>query len=154
MVPRLRPTIPRSLVHGSWVITNMAAARPVHAPIVASPRAASDKQMATASTTPATPSDDDARELFVANVYISEGRHEGRLSQLRSAAAGGCGGSHLLHVFVDGSYNRTGFTIGGVGADGVQATVVQLCQKAFALLDLTESEAWCGSAPLQYVPCV
>lgn len=76
------------------------------------------------------PNHDGSQELFVANCYVSEGRDERRLGLFRAAC-----GPQLVHEFVDRSYNRTGFTIGG-SIDNVETVAIRLCIEAFATLDL------------------
>ena len=83
--------------------------------------------------------------IAACNVYISEGR-DGKIIQKLNESVQNDNPSDtqrasLAHVFVDASYNRTGFTLIGSRLDAVVHGVLQLSKTALSLIDLREHDA-------------
>ena len=86
------------------------------------------------------------------NVYISQGRDESLIKSLVdeiTRVSHSFKGSHdgqknsltLGHIFVDSSYNRTGFTLVGSSVDAVAQGAAALSHKALSCIDLREHDA-------------
>ena len=86
------------------------------------------------------------------NVYISQGRDESLIKCLVdeiTRVSHSFKGSHdgqknsmtLGHIFVDSSYNRTGFTLVGSSVDAVAQGAAALSHKALSCIDLREHDA-------------
>eukprot|EP00808_Paulinella_micropora_P013712 g31997.t1 len=79
------------------------------------------------------------RMALACNVYISEGRHSAVLDVLRHAAH-----SHkarAVHVHVDPTYHRTGFTFVSASPADLRVCLLALCTAAFKELDLRQHKA-------------
>lgn len=68
-------------------------------------------------------------------VNLSEGRDAGILAELSGAA-----GTQLLDVHADAVHNRSVFTLAGADAEGLDASVRGLAQRAVDILDLRRHE--------------
>lgn len=78
---------------------------------------------------------------LAANVYISEGRDTGVISQLSDAVQTLSPGVRLGHVFVDDAYNRTGLTLVSSSVDRLVRGAMAVSTLALDLIDLRRHEA-------------
>lgn len=98
---------------------------------------------------------DGLNTALACNVYISQGRDEGLIEDLKKELAKvsmqrmsrrGKDGTtrcdlRLGHVFVDASYNRTGFTLVGLSVEAIVQGTAALSKKALSSIDLREHAA-------------